>query len=207
MKATVQIDFARNEPWLLEECFCDTSAAHCRIHGEDSHLELSVCVGELAEDLRAALHRKQQLQDLAEPWVRAAVCAPLHLVQMTCLVRPIHYHSDHFPSRRHSHKWETCRSGIGHCVLVYCSDCGNGWHSFCITKLSPYWEDNNHTVNKFPAFYGTRSFVTVLTRPRYWFLSWARCIQPTRSHPSSTLIQASYLCQSSAWALRLRFCD
>jgi hypothetical protein len=38
---------------------------------------------------------------------------------------------------------------------------------------------------KLPAFYGTRRFITMLTRARHWSPSWARCIQSTLPHPTS----------------------
>jgi hypothetical protein len=38
---------------------------------------------------------------------------------------------------------------------------------------------------KFPAFYGTRRFITVFTRTLYWSLSWARSILSIPSHPIS----------------------
>jgi hypothetical protein len=38
-------------------------------------------------------------------------------------------------------------------------------------------------ANKFPAFYETRSFITMSTRVRHLSLSWARCIQSTPFHP------------------------
>ena len=40
-------------------------------------------------------------------------------------------------------------------------------------------------VNKFPAFHGTRSFITALTSVRYLSLSWASPIQPIYPHPTS----------------------
>jgi hypothetical protein len=38
-------------------------------------------------------------------------------------------------------------------------------------------------VKKFPAFYGTRRFITMFTTARHWSLSWATRIQSTFSHP------------------------
>jgi hypothetical protein len=38
-------------------------------------------------------------------------------------------------------------------------------------------------VKKFPAFYETRRFITVLIRTRHWSLPWARWIQFTASPP------------------------
>jgi hypothetical protein len=51
-------------------------------------------------------------------------------------------------------------------------------------------------VMKFPAFYGTRSFITALTSARHLSLSWASPIQSPHPHPTfwrSTLILSSYL--------------
>jgi hypothetical protein len=40
-------------------------------------------------------------------------------------------------------------------------------------------------LKNFPAFYGTRRFITVFTRALHWSLSWANSIQSTPSHPIS----------------------
>ena len=40
-------------------------------------------------------------------------------------------------------------------------------------------------VKKFPAFYGTRRFITALTSVRHLSLYWASPIQSTYSHPTS----------------------
>ena len=40
-------------------------------------------------------------------------------------------------------------------------------------------------VKKFPAFYGTRWFITAFTCARHLSLSWASSIQSTPSHPTS----------------------
>jgi hypothetical protein len=40
-------------------------------------------------------------------------------------------------------------------------------------------------LKNFPAFYGTRRFITVFTRALYWSISWARSIQSIPSHPIS----------------------
>jgi hypothetical protein len=53
-------------------------------------------------------------------------------------------------------------------------------------------------INKYRAFYITRRFITVFTRTRHWYLSWARWIQSTTSHRITVrciLILSSYLCQ------------
>ena len=51
-------------------------------------------------------------------------------------------------------------------------------------------------VKKFPAFYGTRKFITALTSIRHLSLSWANPIQSTYPHPTSwrsILILSTYL--------------
>jgi hypothetical protein len=53
-----------------------------------------------------------------------------------------------------------------------------------------------HALSRFPSFYGTRRFITVFTRARYWSLSWARSMQSIPSHPLSLryiLILSTYL--------------
>ena len=51
---------------------------------------------------------------------------------------------------------------------------------------SPSWEaDGCQIVKKFPAFYGTRKFITAFTSARHLFLSWASSIQFIPSHPTS----------------------
>ena len=52
-------------------------------------------------------------------------------------------------------------------------------------------------VKKFPAFYGTRRFITALTSVRHLSLSWASPIQSTYQHPTSwrsILILSTHLC-------------
>jgi hypothetical protein len=51
-------------------------------------------------------------------------------------------------------------------------------------------------LKNFPAFYGTRRFITVFTRVLHWSLSWSRSIQSIPSHPTSLksiLILSTYL--------------
>ena len=57
--------------------------------------------------------------------------------------------------------------------------------------FTPYSRDlieklnGSQTVKKFPAFYGTRRFITAFTSARYLSLSWARSIQSMPSHTTS----------------------
>jgi hypothetical protein len=62
----------------------------------------------------------------------------------------------------------------------------------------PSWEadQSSHLTKKFPAFYGTRRFFTVLTSARHPSLSWANSIQSQRPPPTSwtsILILSSHL--------------
>jgi hypothetical protein len=49
-----------------------------------------------------------------------------------------------------------------------------------LVKLTGLW-----LVKKFPAFYGTRKFITAFTSARYLSLSWASSIQSVPPHPNS----------------------
>jgi hypothetical protein len=46
-------------------------------------------------------------------------------------------------------------------------------------------------LKNFPAFYGTRRFITALTRALHWSLSWARSIQSPPSHHPNGLLSSS----------------
>ena len=59
-------------------------------------------------------------------------------------------------------------------------------------------------VNKFPAFHGTRRFITALTSVRHLSLSWASPIQSIHPHPTSwrsILILSTHLCLGLASGL------
>ena len=58
-------------------------------------------------------------------------------------------------------------------------------------------------VKKFPAFHGTRKFITALTSVRHLSLSWASPIQSIYQHPTwrSILILSTHLCLSLASGL------
>jgi hypothetical protein len=52
----------------------------------------------------------------------------------------------------------------------------------------------------FPAFYGTRRFITVITRVLHWSLSWARSIQSTPTHPISLKTNFSIIHPPIPWS-------
>jgi hypothetical protein len=65
-------------------------------------------------------------------------------------------------------------------------------------EQSPSWEADQFSqlTKKFPAFYGTRRFFTLLTSARHLSLSWANSIQspqPPPTSPTSILILSSHL--------------
>ena len=72
-------------------------------------------------------------------------------------------------------------------------------HTYLLTPWSRDLLENLtgfQLVNKFPAFYGTRRFITALTSARHLSLSWASSIQSTPPHPTSwrsILILSSHL--------------
>jgi hypothetical protein len=63
------------------------------------------------------------------------------------------------------------------CLLTYLLT------SWC--KILPEQLTGLQLVKKFPAFQGTRRFITALTRVRHLSLSWASPIQSTYPHPTS----------------------
>ena len=63
---------------------------------------------------------------------------------------------------------------------------------YCVTYLLTPWcrvllekLTGLHLVKKFPAFHGTRRFITALTSARHLSLSWASPIQSIYPHPTS----------------------
>jgi len=65
------------------------------------------------------------------------------------------------------------------------------WCRFLLEKLTGL-----QLVKKFLALYGTRKFITALTRVRHLSLSWASPIQSTCTHPTSwrsILISSTHL--------------
>jgi hypothetical protein len=63
-------------------------------------------------------------------------------------------------------------------------------------------------LKNFPAFYGTRTFITVFTRALHWSLSWARSIQSIPYHPIPSYLSKNHfnivhlpMPWSSQWSL------
>ena len=77
-------------------------------------------------------------------------------------------------------------------------------------EQSPSWEANgSQLVKKFPAFYGTRMFITAFTSVRQLSLSWASSIQSITPHPIFLKIPLNIIHtsmpESTKWSLSLRF--
>ena len=76
--------------------------------------------------------------------------------------------------------------------LTYLLTClFTSWIRVLLEKLSVFL-----LVKKFPAFYGTRGFITAFTSARRLSLSWARSIQSLPPHPTSwrSILISSHLC-------------
>jgi hypothetical protein len=76
-------------------------------------------------------------------------------------------------------------------LVVLSFKLGTPWNRVLLEKLTGL-----QIVKKFPAFYGTRRFITAFTSARHLSLSWASLIQSLPPHPTSwrsTLILSSNL--------------
>jgi len=73
-------------------------------------------------------------------------------------------------------------------------------------EQSHSWETDSHsTSQEIPRLYGTRMFITVFTRARYWSPSWVGLIQSTVSPPYFPKIHSNIFFpstpRSSRWSL------
>jgi len=77
-------------------------------------------------------------------------------------------------------------------------------------EQSPSWEANRFSaIKKFPAFYGTRRFITEFTNARHFLLSWANSIQSIPPTYHFLKIHLNIIIPSPTgspkWSLSLRF--
>ena len=125
----------------------------------------------------------------------------------------------HTRNTRHRHVAATCLqksatcaqgSGLGNVIILVMNDkpsmvsAVDDWTykvdvSVCyvLTQWSrrlPEKLPDPQLVKKFPAFYGTRWFITAFTKARYLSLSSTRSIQSISTSRTSILILSSYLC-------------
>ena len=63
------------------------------------------------------------------------------------------------------------------------------WSRVLLEKLTGF-----QLVKKFPAFYGTRRFITAVTSARHLSLSWATSIQSTSQHPTKLATCSELTC-------------
>jgi hypothetical protein len=79
------------------------------------------------------------------------------------------------------------------------------------SRVLPEKPTSSQLVKKFPAFYGTRRFITTFTTACHLSLSWATVIQSMPPHPTSWRPIFNIILQSpprsSKWSPSLRFPD
>jgi hypothetical protein len=81
----------------------------------------------------------------------------------------------HFGRQLHRLRYPGCST-----LVVYSQLCWLTYlRSWALLEKPPIVQP----LKNLPEFYGTRRFITVFTRALQWFLSWARSIQSTPSHP------------------------
>jgi hypothetical protein len=77
------------------------------------------------------------------------------------------------------------------CCCCCCSSSSSSYYYYYYYYVTPWSRillENlivTQLLKKFTTFHGTRGSVAVFTIARHWFLSWARWIQSTLSHPIS----------------------
>ena len=87
--------------------------------------------------------------------------------------------------------WTTWQCHRQQCTNTECYH-GNATVCCCtLLLLSPWWRillrkpTGSQLVKEFPAFYGTRRFITAFTRARHVSLTWASSIHSIPPHPTS----------------------
>ena len=91
---------------------------------------------------------------------------------------------------------------LSHLILLVYTYLLTPWCRVLLEKLTGL-----QLVKKFPAFHGTRRFITALTRFRHISLSWAHPIQSIYPHPTSwrsILILSTHTPRPPQWSLSLR---
>jgi len=87
------------------------------------------------------------------------------------------------------------------CIRIYLL---TPWSTVLLEKLTGF-----QPIKKFPAFYGTRMFITALTSARHlFFLYWASSIQSITRHPTPwrfIFMSSPSMPGSSKWFLSFRF--
>jgi hypothetical protein len=108
--------------------------------------------------------------------------------------------SSYCPSLYNPYAWEALLNKPNFDFQLLCSIITHSW-SWALLGKPPIMQP----LENFPAFYGTRRFITVFTRALHWFLSWARSIQSIPSHPISLrsilILSTPPTSLSSQWSL------
>jgi hypothetical protein len=105
------------------------------------------------------------------------------LYQHRCKIKRNHLYNDNFYSPHILHS-----INVNHSLT-------HSWSWALLKKLPIVLPLKN-----FPAFYGTRRFITAFTRALHWSLSWARLIQSLPSHPISLKIHFNIVHPPTSWS-------
>ena len=88
--------------------------------------------------------------------------------------------TEQYGFRKEISNWRRCLQNNRLCIQILHTYLLTPWCRVLLEKLTGL-----QLVKKFPAFHGTRRFITALTSVRHISLSWARTIQSIYPHPTS----------------------
>ena len=139
------------------------------------------------------------LCDSPSRWCLVRVLCPVCVTLRSRGKKNLHWRWRHSVTPKHRHFCAkvhgfTFQKNVIMMTILPCCSMDNFFFTHCTMALlltnsmhqAPSWEANRFAAShKFPAFYGTRRFITAFTRARHLSLSWASSIQSVPPHPTS----------------------